>query len=237
MSFKPFKKAGFIEPTSVIAHQLKSPLSVIKVCLEVLISGVLGDLNSKQKQYLEDSIKNVIKMLKIVEGLLEVSKVENKTYNLNPQPFDIGLIAQNAINEFATWAKARRCSLVLHKPEKLPLVLGDQQKIAKVVEDLITNGIVYREARHAGLVEITIGIRSNKILFVCRDDGVGIGKNDSKKLFTKFFRSEKAVQIDPVGTGIGLYLDKAIIEKSGGRLWFKNNRDRGATFYFTLPLA
>ena len=237
MSPKTSKKIGLIESTSIIAHQLKNPLSVIKAYLEVLISGVLGDLSPKQKQYLEDSVKNVIKILKIVEDLLEISKVENKTYTLDAQPFDIGAVAQNALNEFTTWAKARRCNLILRKPDKLPLVLSDPRKITKVTEDLIANGIMYREAGREGTVKITLGVRGQKMLLACRDDGAGIEKSDYRKLFTKFFRSEGAIKIDPIGTGISLYLDKAIIEKSGGKLWFKNNRGRGVTFYFTLPLA
>ena len=237
MPLKSLKKMGLIESTSIIAHQLKNPLSVIKAYLEVLVSGVLGDLNPKQKQYLENSIKNVVKILAIVENLLEVSKVENKTYKLDRQPFDIGVTAQNAVSEFVIWAKAWRCSLVLHKPVEALMVLSDPQKIAKVIEDLIANGIMYRGAGREGVVEITIKARGNKALFVCRDDGTGVKKNDAKKIFTKFFRSEGAIQIDPVGTGISLYLDKAIVEKSGGKFWFKNNREGGATFYFTLPLA
>lgn len=237
MSFQPSPKIGLIESTSIIAHQLKNPLSVIKAYLEVLVSGVLGEINPKQSQYLEDCITNVIKMLKIVEDLLEVSKVENKTYKVEPQLVDLGAVAENAISIFTIWAKARRCNLILRKSADLPLVLSDQQKLIKVIGDLIANGIMYRPVGREGVVEITLSKSGGKVLLACRDDGMGISPKDSKKIFTKFFRSEQAIQIDPVGTGISLYLDKTIIGKSGGKLWFENNKKGGATFYFTLPAA
>ena len=74
-----------------------------------------------------------------------------------------------------------------------------------------------------------------QILFTCKDNGVGVSKEEEKRIFAKFFRSEKAMEIDLSGAGIGLYIDKAIIELSGGKIWFKKNKQKGMTFYFSLP--
>ncbi len=75
------------------------------------------------------------------------------------------------------------------------------------------------------------------MIFMCKDNGIGIPEEDFKKVFTKFYRSERAVEIYPDGNGLGLYISKAIVEASGGKIWFEKNRGSGVTFSFSVPIA
>ena len=225
------------EVISVVAHQLRHPLSVIKSYLEVLISQDLGKINQKQKEYLEDALSNVKRMAENVNQLLDVSRIEEGRYELKLKPFSLQELTQSIIEDLSLWAEASNCEIIFQRPKDfLPKVVADPLKIHQVVENLITNAVKYKKPGR-GKVEISLGKKGSQVLFACKDNGIGILQEDLKKIFTKFYRSEGAMEIDPSGSGLGLYLNKAVVELSGGKIWFSKNRDFGMTFYFTLPVA
>ncbi|MCD6550621.1 HAMP domain-containing histidine kinase [bacterium] len=228
------KKAKFSDVISIVAHQLKTPISVLYGYLEVLASEELGKLNKKQKEYLLDARKNVEVISNIVKDLLDVSKIEEGKYKLNPQQVNLVKICEEVIASFASWARASNCEIVFKKPSVDVKAYVDPSKIRYVIENLISNAITYKSLGPAR-VEIGITKKGNNILFSCKDNGIGISKTDAAKIFSKFYRSEEAVILNPSGTGLGLYISKAIVELSGGKIWFRRNRDKGTTFYFTVP--
>jgi len=228
--------AKLSDPISVIAHQLKNPIAIVREYLEILKSGDMGQLNIKQLDYLNDAVKNIDQMKEIISDLLDVSKVEGGVYKIKKEPTDLVRITEQIIEEFKILAKSFNCEIVFEKPEKLLLVLTDSEKIRDVIENFIFNALRYKNIG-AGKIEIKIQKKENNVIFSCKDRGVGIPSSDSKKIFSKFFRTSKAMQIDPTGTGLGLYINKAIIKMSGGKIWFKNNKDKGVTFYFSMPVA
>lgn len=230
------KKVKISEPVSIVAHQLKNPISVLYGYLEVLISEEIGKVNKKQKEYLADALKNVEAMSKIVKDILDVSKIEGGKYEIKPQSTDLIKISQKIISDFSSWAKASNCKIIFNKPKKLPLAYVDSSKIRYVIENLISNAIIYKSPG-PGKIEIGFKKKGNKVLFICKDNGINIPKKDFKKVFSKFYRSEEAISLNPSGTGLGLYISKAIVGLNGGKIWFEKNKDRGMTFYFTLPIA
>lgn len=234
---KTDRKSKITDTVSIIAHQLKSPLSVIKGYLEALISGECGRINSFQKEYLSDALENVERMKRNIDDLLIVQRVEEDRFKIVPKAISLEKITSNVLNDFSLWAKASNCQLLFRKPGKLPQALTDPRAIRGVIENLISNAIKY--SREKGKIEISIVLekRDKKLIFACKDNGVGIPKKDFKKVFTKFYRSEKAMELDPSGAGLGLYINKAIVELCGGKIWFSKNKGFGMTFYFSLPMA
>lgn len=231
------KKPKISEVISVIAHQLRHPISVIKGYLEALISEDLGKINQKQKEYIQDALQNVQRMAGQVNYLLDVSRIEEGSYEVTLKVFSLEDVTKSVIEDLALWIEAINCEVLFESPKKpLPRVLADPIKIRHVVENLITNAIKYKKAGR-GSVRVFLEKKGRSILFNCRDNGIGIPREDFKKIFTKFYRSEEAMEIDPSGFGLGLYLNKAAIELSGGKIWFSKNKDFGITFYFTLPIA
>ena len=237
MSQKLSKKTKVSEVISIVAHQLKNPISVLKGYLEALISEDFGRLNQKQKEYLSDSLENIKRMIEIVSNLLDVSKIESGKYEMKPATVDLKKIAGQVINDFSLWIQASNCEIALKTAARKDfLAKADPLKIRQVIENLISNAIKYKSKGRSKIV-IFLKKINKKIIFSCQDNGIGIPKEDFKNVFTKFYRSEKALEVDPNGSGLGLYIDKAIINLSGGKIWFKRNKDHGTTFYFTLPLA
>ena len=231
------EKSRITEAISIVAHQLKHPISVIKSYLEALVLEDFGKLNSQQKEYLEDALENIKRMNKTVDHVLDVSRIEEGQYELKLEPLSLVEITESVIRELTLWAEASNCEVLFKKPKgSLPPVLTDALKIRQVIENLISNAVKYKKAGR-GKVEITLTKKGKEIIFSCKDNGIGIPKEDFKKVFSKFYRSEEAMEIDPTGSGLGLYLNKATIEASGGKIWFSKNKEFGMTFSFSLPIC
>jgi len=231
---RKMKKPKISEVISIVAHQLKNPISILRNYLEVLISEELGALNQKQKEYLKDILETVETIHKTTNHFLDVYLIEEKKYKLKKEKFFLGEIVRNVIEDFSVWALAANCKIFLKEEKKLPMVSSDSFKIRQVVENLISNAIKYKNPGRQN-IEVFLQKKGKFILFSCKDRGIGIPKEDFKKVFRKFYRSEKAVELDPSGSGLGLFISKAIVELSGGKIWFKKNKNSGMTFYFTLP--
>lgn len=230
------KRTKISEPVSIVAHQLKNPISILSGYLEVLASEEIGKINPKQKEYLADAIENVEIMSKIVKDILDISKIEEGKYIIKPQPTDLVKVSQKIINDLSPWAKASNCKIIFDKPKGIPLAKVDPSKICYVIENLISNAITYKSSG-PGVIEVGITKKGNKVLFSCKDNGIGIPKKDFGKVFSKFYRSEGSVGLNPSGTGLGLHIGKAIVELNGGKIWFESKEGKRTAFYFSLPIA
>lgn len=230
------KKSKISESISIAAHQLRHPIAVIKSYLEALASEDFGELNDKQKEYIEDALENIKRIIQTVNHLLDISKVEEGRYELRLEPISLVEITEAVVRELVVWAEASNCKITFKEPREIfPPVLTDSLKIQHVVENLISNAVKYKKAGQ-GIVEITLAKKGKEVIFTCKDNGIGIPKEDFKKVFTKFYRSEEAMEIDPTGSGLGLYLNLATVEASGGKISFSKNRNFGMTFSFSLPI-
>ena len=234
---KSYRKPKIAETISIVTHQLKSPLSVIKSYLEALISGDCGEVNSLQREYLSDALENVERMKRNIDDLLIIQRVEEGKLKIERNPVSLDKITSDVLKNFFYWAKASNCQIFFKKSKKLPLVLGDPQAIRGVIENLVANAIKYTQEKGKIVISIVPSKTNEKIIFSCKDNGIGIPEKDFKKIFTKFYRSDRAMELDPLGAGLGLYINKAIVTLCGGEIWFSRNKDAGMTFYFSLPVA
>ena len=238
MKKKPSQKRSIeyklTEVVSVVSHQLKTPLSAIKGYLEVLISEELGGLTEKQKEYLEDALENTKQMINLVRDILDVARVEADKMEMKPSLTDITKIVEETVKDFSFLARARNCELFLETQEKVPLINIDPIKIKQVITNIISNAVIYN--RRKGKVMVSLSRQGKKIIFCCKDTGIGITREEKSKIFTKFYRSDRAFVCETAGSGLGLFISKAIIKKSGGKIWFESQKDKGSTFCFSLPI-
>ncbi|MEJ0021958.1 MAG: HAMP domain-containing sensor histidine kinase [Candidatus Doudnabacteria bacterium] len=238
-SKKPRKKhhkdiqSDFINLTS---HQLRTPLSGSKWLLELLQKPGTGSLNKKQRDFLEKiNIENE-RMIALVNDLLEVTRIEAGQTKLYLQPTDLTTVIRGLIKEKGKEVKKKRLQIVFTMQQKpFPLVRTEMNKIRHAMSNLLSNAIAY--THEGGKITIDLQVQDGMLLGTISDTGVGIPKDMQDEIFTKFFRGANVTSLETTGTGLGLYISRAFIEASGGKLWFKSNEGQGTTFYFTLPIV
>ena len=130
-------------------------------------------------------------------------------------------------------AEIKHISIVVNKPKRLPKIYIDEEKMTLALTNLADNAVKY--TKEYGKIEITLDAKSkNKLKILIKDNGIGIQKNEQKKIFTKFFRGSNAVLMQTEGNGLGLFLVKNIIEKHGGRIYFSSKINKGAEIVMEL---
>ena len=224
-------KSEFI---SIVSHQLRSPLSNLSWTIELLMSGRLGVVEEKQVEYFKILKENITRMGDLVSDLLIVSRLETATLPIKKKEFSLSELIKSLAVEFKIFAEASNVELKLNLPEGMPDAFADDSQIRLVVENLIENAIRY--VKNKGTVEISLEQKGDSIYFRIKDSGVGIPKADQKFIFQKFFRSANVLKSQTQGSGLGLYIAKSIIEKSGGKIGFQSEENKGSTFWFTLPI-
>ena len=223
------------EFVSIVSHQLRSPLSNLRWALELLMSGKIGKIEEKQLEYFTILKENSNRMKELIEDLLIVSRIETAKLLIKKMEFSLEDLVKELIKELTPFALASNVEIKFLNKEDLPKVFADPSQIRLVIENLLDNAIRY--IKGIGVVEIKIESQEKNIYFEIKDNGVGIPKEEQKYIFQKFFRSENALRYQTQGSGLGLYISKAIIEKSEGKIGFKSQKGIGSTFWFTLPLT
>jgi len=224
-------KSEFI---SVVSHQLRSPLSNLNWAVELLMSGRLGEIEEKQTEYFRILKENSARMGELVSDLLIVSRIETATLPLKEKEISLENLIQELILEFKPFAEASNVIIEFRSQANLPKIFADPSQIRLVIENLLDNAIRYIEEK--GEVKIWLEKKGENLYFEIKDTGVGIPKEDQKYIFQKFFRSENILRYQTQGSGLGLYIAKSIIERSGGKIGFKTEERKGSTFWFTLPI-
>lgn len=224
-------KSEFI---SIVSHQLRSPLSNLKWTIELLTSGKLGKIEEKQIEYFKIIRENSNRMHELVSDLLTVSRIESAKLPFKKQRFSMQEFVNNLIMEYKPLASASNVEVILKEVDDLPKVSSDPSRIKLVMENLLDNAIRY--VNEKGKVEIKLSQENNNIRFSVKDNGVGIPEKDKKYIFQKFFRSENVLKYQTKGSGLGLYISKAMIKKAKGKIGFQSEENKGSTFWFTIPI-
>ncbi len=219
---------------SIISHQLRSPLTNLRWAIDLLLSGEVGKIEEKQMEFFTILRENGSRMEELVSDLLIVSRMESEKQLPKKTLFSLEELTKNLIAKAYAFAKSYNVEIKLMTENNLPKIFGDASQVELVVENLLDNAIKY--IKKGGVIEIGLSKNDKNIHFKIKDNGVGIPREDQKYIFQKFFRSENARRTQTQGSGLGLYICKAIIEKNGEKMGFKSEEGKGSTFWFTLPI-
>lgn len=225
------------EFVSLASHQMKTPLTGIRWFTELLLEEKGQGLTGEQKGYIQRVYDINLRLIELVNDMLDVSHIETgRKFNLEKKPTNIVEIVNEAVKDKTPLMFERKVKVIKCEgsPEKFEILI-DKNKIRQVFDNLINNAIKY--SRIGGTVEIgCIEKLGDMITIFIKDNGIGIPKRQQKRVFEKFFRADNAVSTQTDGTGLGLYIARAIVEAHGGEMWFKSEEGKGSTFYFSLPL-
>ncbi|HPM39073.1 MAG TPA: ATP-binding protein [Candidatus Pacearchaeota archaeon] len=221
------------EFVSVAAHQLRTPLSAIKWTIRMILDGDAGEINEEQRELLEQTYISNERMIRLINDLLDVSRIEEGRLLYNQEDARIEDVIDSVIEASQEMLRNKNMVLEVNKKET-PKVKIDKEKIGVVIQNLLENAIKYTE--QGGKIKITLDNDEKNVIFKIEDSGVGIPKSQQDRIFTKFFRAENVTRMETNGTGLGLYTTKNIVQAHKGQIWFESEENKGTTFYFTIPI-
>ncbi len=225
------------EFVSIASHQLRTPLSIIKWYVEFLSKKEKQlNLTPEQIGYLKTISDSNQRMIRLVNDLLDISRIESGRIQIHPEKINLVELSQNIIKENQPLADKGNIKISLKSESEIPLLLIDPKRVSMVIENLLSNALKYINKDSGGTVSVEISEQKDKVLFSISDNGVGIPEKDKKKIFKKFFRAGNTMKSQTSGTGLGLFIAKAVIESHKGSIWFVSKEGEGTTFYFTLPI-
>lgn len=223
-------KSEFI---TVAAHQLRTPLTGIAWIFQTLKGS--QSISGQDKEIVEDGVEVSTKAQKIVNDLLSVTKIEEGRFGYVFEKINITKFLQEIIKGAEPLAKKYGVTLSFNPPGSAMEIQADPQKLNLAVSNLMDNAIKYNVKNGQAIVSLSQLPDKPYVLITVKDTGIGISAQDLKKLFTKFYRSEKAMKIDTEGSGLGLYIARNIVLRHGGNIWAESIVNRGSTFYVALP--
>lgn len=230
-----FRKAQEMQSVfiSTISHELKTPVAIIK--------GYAGTLSRPDADWNPEVIRDGLQVIEeesdrltsLIENLLAASKIQaQRGMELNLSDVRLDQLAGRAVERFLP--QLTKHKIKLHFPADFPAVPGDELKLRQVLDNLLSNAIKY--SPEGGMIDVGGSSSDDQITVYIKDPGVGLSESDREHLFERFYRVDSALSRKTQGTGLGLYLSKAIVEAHGGEMLVESQPGKGATFSFTLPL-
>jgi signal transduction histidine kinase len=229
----PFKELDFAKTNFIatVSHELKTPISSIKMSLQLLENEQVGHVNEEQKNLLGSIKDDATRLLKITGELLNMTQVESGNIQVSVMPADAKDIVQYAVSANKTAADQKNIRIEITYAENLPKVLADEEKTAWVLTNLISNAIRY--SYDNAVVNVAVKQQHNKIMFTVTDKGQGIAPQYKDKIFDRYFRVPGTKK---EGTGLGLSISKEFIEAQGGQINVVSDFGAGSTFTVALNM-
>lgn len=215
------------------SHEIRTPITPMMGQLQMLTQGYFGKLSKKQQHALKIVLRNTTRLDRIIQDLLEVSRLESGNLIFNYKKVDLTKEIEDLLQEMSHFMEEKNIALV-NQVGILPEIVTDSTRIMQVLRNLLSNAIKFSPEKSK------IILRAEKkrgfLEFSVEDFGEGIPKKHRPHIFELFYQVEQDYIYKTEGTGLGLAISKGIVESQGGKIWLSSKLGKGSTFYFTLPL-
>jgi PAS domain S-box-containing protein len=219
------------EFVNTVSHDLRSPLTYMRGYVTML--PMIGELSSKQRDYVDKILSGIDQMTKLTQDLLSLARIESDVDQL-VQPVQIGGVVKGVVRSYQTHAASKGLGLHVDIADGLPEVMGDPTLLRQAIANLVDNAIKYTPS---GKVGVRAYLRENQVAIQVQDTGPGISQADQVRLFERFYRVKRRDSMEIKGTGLGLAIVKSIIERRhGGRVWVESKLGAGSSFIVVLPV-
>jgi two-component system, cell cycle sensor histidine kinase DivJ len=221
---------------ATMSHELRTPLNAIIGFSEMIAQeDVLMIDAARRKEYAQLINDSGQHLLSVVNGILDMSKMQSGNFEISPEPFAPRAALLNCCNLLALKARENGIDLVARAPEDLPVITGDPRAFKQIVLNLVSNAIKFTE--RGGTVTVSAGVEGSRLVMRVADNGVGIAADDLKRIGDPFFQAGKTYQRRHEGTGLGLSIVKSLVALHGGEMTVQSRIDEGTTVAVALPLA
>jgi signal transduction histidine kinase len=220
------------EFVAMVSHELRTPLTAIKEGIALVFDGLVGKINEEQKELLGISKKNVERLARLINEVLDIQKLDSGMMKFNLETNNINEVAKGVYETMVVSAKKANLELSLELDDNLPMCSFDNDKITQVLTNLVANALKFTTK---GNITIKTGRDDNSIRVSVSDTGCGIKGEDMPKIFNRFEQVGTGGERKTGGTGLGLAISKEIIERHNGTIWFESTFGKGSKFTFTLP--
>jgi signal transduction histidine kinase len=241
---QPSEQPTFPEQSEFIdfvAHELKQPMTAILGYTKMLLMGIGGELTDNQRQFVQVIDSNATRMGKLVNDLLEISRLEAGRVSLNLAPVHLERILEETIAQARSEIEGRQHTVEVEFPEGLPPVRGDRERLLQILSNLVSNAYMYTP--NGGTLCIAVqedaaseGTQAHLRVSVS-DTGIGLSSRELAQLGQPFYRADHDLVHAQWSTGLGLAITRHLIALHGGELSVESEVDKGSTFSFTVPLA
>ena len=218
-----------------MSHELRTPLNAIVGFSQVLQEQLFGEVNDKQREYLDDILSSANHLLSLINDILDLSKVEAGQVELEPAAFSLRESLERGLVMVREKAANGGIALDLELDPSVDVIVGDERRARQVVFNLLSNAVKFTP--EGGRVEVSTRRQGDEVVVSVRDTGPGIAPEDQETIFEEFRQVRTTGGERPEGTGLGLALSRRLVELHGGRLWVESEPGSGSTFSFTLPVG
>jgi signal transduction histidine kinase len=228
--FATRSKSSFI---ANLSHELRTPLNAVIGFSEMMLSGITGKMTDKQHEYTNDIFKSGRYLLGLIGTVLDISKIEANKLELHNGIVNMRDIIADVVERLQGAYHDGKIEIVVDVAPGLPKLYGDETMLTQVVTNLIGNAVKY--SPDGGEVRVSAAVEDADMIFIVKDEGIGIPKDEIEKVLQPFGRTEQARQSNIDGTGLGLPLTKGLVEAHGGTLMIESDTGKGTTVTVRLP--
>lgn len=224
-------KSSFV---SIVSHELRTPMTSIKGLVENMLDGLVGNLNDRQSFYLERMKYNIERLTRMINDLLDLSRIEAGRMDLHQSAVNMGSLVREVVETLQPMAQERSLILEAHIPAPIGFIQGDRDKLIQIFTNLINNALKFTES--SGTVTVEVKQRDDGMLQTCIiDNGCGIPLEEQQTIFERFYRGQSS-EMKSRGAGLGLAITKSLVELHGGSIWVESTLGEGSRFCVILPV-
>jgi len=215
---------------NIAAHELRSPVTPIKGYLDLIIHD--NESNEKIKNWAKISLRNAERLLKLINDILDVSRLDSDTMRFNMEKINPIELLNEIVEDMRLMITNKKLEFRVNIPEQLPYIIGDKNRLSQVLKNLIGNSLKFTDS---GFIALEVEKKDNHLLIAVEDTGIGISNDELKKIFTKFYQAYTGEDRNNEGTGLGLFISKEIVKKHNGIIWAESKIGKGSRFVIQLP--